>query len=629
MEIEMGATASTPVQLANNHLSRPLISQTSSENSPPPAVETPSTLKNNYPLNRNWRSNNHIIPTLKNNRRTKLHEIGSGAFGTTIKEQKGPNQVVTKYFIRPDDVIAENTAEIATLRYLKGLRYVAQIINTSNKNSRARCTSLSYPCVVMKAEQSSLHSWIKSYERKPFPLETAFTLCIDILQGYNVLHSAGIVHRDTKPENILITRSTNAIITDFGASVFTLPTIPYIQDEYTGTIWYTSPEVILHHILKYDYKRSRTDYSYIDGFAQDAWGVGIVLFNLLTGSDIFFSRTGSNNNQLYTILCAKGPITPDNGDIFVLYTDYLKYINYTNRTTFNTIRVPTQSIEQILEAAVPVDSSCRRLIPIITGLLDYNPTRRFTIQQALTSVVTSPPISIYTLPPMFEDLMILILQEPQNLATSYLAIDTCMSTIRTIINIDDTYHILFDRACLFFLQLVQIKKLDPTKLEIYYYVMILLAYALFDNKRHEVNNKSKITNFNFLISKLSVTGSTKSLMDLIKNILLVDIQFLGKMILDKMLASMVPLTPEKIKRAHEINKHCFVTNMYTTLLQSMKPDELVAALSEFANSNEPISSLNSTLHHPATSAGGSRPRLKRRTPKKPRKSVTRRKRAGV
>jgi hypothetical protein len=159
--------------------------------------------------------------------------------------------------------------------------------------------------------------------------------------------------------------------------------------------------------------------------------------------------------------------------------------------------------------------------------------------------------------------------------------------------------------------------------------MILLAYALFDNKRHEVNNKSNITNFNFLISKLSVRGSTKSLMDLIKNILLVDIQFLGKTILDKMLASMMPLTPEKITRAHEINKHCFVTNTYTTLLQSIKPTELVTTLCEFANSAEPVSSLHSAFHHPATSAGGNRPRHKRRTPKKPRKSVTRRKRAGV
>jgi hypothetical protein len=118
-------------------------------------------------------------------------------------------------------------------------------------------------------------------------------------------------------------------------------------------------------------------------------------------------------------------------------------------------------------------------------------------------------------------------------------------------------------------------------------------------------------------------------MDLIKDILLVDIQFFGKTILDKMLASMVPLTPEKITRAHEINRQCFVTNMYTTLLQSMKPDELVAALCEFANSAEPVSSLHYAFHHPATSAGGNRPRRKRRTPKKPRKSATRRKRAGV
>jgi hypothetical protein len=230
---------------------------------------------------------------------------------------------------------------------------------------------------------------------------------------------------------------------------------------------------------------------------------------------------------------------------------------------------------------------------------------------------------------MFEDGMIRILQEPQNLSTSYSAIYTCLRTIGTIVNIDDTYHILFDRACLFFLQLVQIKKLDPTKLEIYYNIMILLAYALFDNKRYAYENTRDISNFNFLISKLTVTDSTKSLMNLIKDVLLLDIQFFGKTILDKILDSMKPLTPKKITRAHEINKHCFVANMYTTLLQLIKPDDLVAGLCEFANSDEPVSSLHAAFHHPATSAGGNRPRHKRRTPKKPRKSTTRRKRAGL
>lgn len=622
----MSQAASTP-GLTPNSLSKPLISS--------PNVATPTilpTINNTHNLNRTWKSSSYdrSDSNPKNGLRIPLGKIGSGTFGTTVKEQKGSNTVVTKYYISPEDVIAENTSEIATLKYLQGLRYISQIINTSNKNSNAKCTSLSYPCVVMKAEQSSLYSWAERYNRTPLPWETVFTLCIDILQGYNVLHSANITHRDIKPENILITASTNAVITDFGSSVFTLPTIPYIQDEYTGTIWYSSPEVLLRYILKYDFNYRRTDYSYVDGFAQDAWGVGIVLFYLVTKSKIFFSNPDNNDNQLYTIVKAKGPITPSDGDIFVLYTAYLHDTNPTYRTSFTSItKPPAQSIEQILEAAVPVDSSCRQLIPIITGLLDYNPSKRFTIQKALTSVVTTPPITIYTLPPMFEDLMILILQEPRNLTASYSAIDTCLRTVQAIINIDDTYHILFDRACLFFLQLVQIKKLDPKKLEIYYYIMIIIAYALFDNKRHAYENKKDISNFNFLISQFTVTSSTKSLMNLIKDVLLLDIQFLGKTILDKMLASMMPLTSEKIKRAHEINKHCFITNMYTTLLQSIKPDDLVARLCEFANSDEPVSSLHAAFHHPATSAGGNRPRHKRRTPKKPRKSSTRRKRAGL
>ena len=603
-------------------------------------------------LNRTWTTSSF---NKQNTVRIENTLLGEGTYGKAVLETNGSRKVVTKYFIEPEMQIGEIIGEIAILRYLKGLPYTSQIIKTTNQNSKRQTTvnekrCAVVPCLVMKAEQYSLFNWIQNNPTNNW--DVVFSLCIDILQGYNLLHSLGIVHQDTKPANILITKSTNAVITDFGSSVFTLPTIPYVQHGYTGTIWYSSPEVLMRHILQY-YKHSSTyykryTYTYKDGLAQDAWAVGIVLFYLLTRSTIFFSNGDQQNEvgQLLQILTAKGTITQADGDVHKLLVKYVenlyKYfppedkVNHKKWTDLRTIMYsppPSVSIQQILEQAIPSNSSCRKLVPIVLGLLEYNPTTRFTINKALTSIVMTPAIKIYTPPAPFDMYMTFTLKllSPINLNPHYIKIDQCLTEIvNTISLINNTYHIVFDRACLFFLQLVQTNTIySSPELQKYYYIVILLAYALFDDMRYETYNKKSY--FDILLDWIKTTPKISpkiSVLPLLKNILLLDITFLETTLLDKMLESMMPLTPEKIKRVHEINKYCFFNNLYTTLLQSKTADELVTYLCEFAKSNASVESLTPTPP-PTTSSGGNRPRRKRRTPKKPRKSVTRRKRAGL
>jgi serine/threonine protein kinase len=576
--------------------------------------------------------------------REHINTIGSGGFGTVAREWNMNNnkEVVTKYFKQPDAHVIENTTEIAILKYLQGLPYINQIIRTSTINSNGTC--LSYPCVVMRAEEYSLQTLIDDTNKSRLPWDTAFTLCVDILQAYNVLHSSGIIHRDTKPRNILIRTSQNnklitnsnsnpielmkngeslhALLSDFGGSVFTLPTIPYLQDGYTGTYQYSSPEVLLRDMI---YGASPSDYTYTPegGFAQDAWGVGMVLFYLLTRSTVFFSTSAKDDaiNQLYATLTVKGLPTASDGDTYTLYNTLLPKLNPKARSMLSVISVSTNRVSSILNKKIPTSSSCRKLIPIIEGLLEYNETTRFTIKTALYKLKTQNlSIKIDNLPPFYDDdYMTFILKEnlPMDIANQYTIIDnTIISVIANTLpdncNINQIYHILFDRACLYLLQISKlIKMVDPPTLTKYTMISIVFAYILFAIKRSNTN-----------LAKLYKLCNVTSTM--INEILVLDIQFLGKTLLDKMLESMRPLTPEKIARAHEINKYCFVNNLYTLGLQSMSPDVFVESLREFANSKEDVGSLNYTKFHPAVSVGG-----RRRTPKKPRKSTTRRKRAGV
>ncbi|XP_073421554.1 microtubule-associated serine/threonine-protein kinase 3-like [Dendrobates tinctorius] len=118
--------------------------------------------------------------------------------------------------------------------------------------------------------------------RGPLSVPLARLYFAEAVLGVEYLHSCGVVHRDLKPDNLLITSSGHIKITDFGLSKFGLMisnTNIYkesaedisreFQDrEVCGTLYYTAPEVI----LKQGYGRP-----------VDWWAMGIILHEFLLG----------------------------------------------------------------------------------------------------------------------------------------------------------------------------------------------------------------------------------------------------------------------------------------------------------------------------------------------------------
>lgn len=92
-------------------------------------------------------------------------------------------------------------------------------------------------------------------------------IMIQLVQAILYCHSKGIIHRDLKLENILIDDKFNIKLTDFGLAA--IKTDPYDMFNGTmGTVRYTSPEML-------------EGKGYND--SVDIWGIGIILFTLLTG----------------------------------------------------------------------------------------------------------------------------------------------------------------------------------------------------------------------------------------------------------------------------------------------------------------------------------------------------------
>jgi serine/threonine protein kinase len=115
----------------------------------------------------------------------------------------------------------------------------------------------------------------RSYQ---LPEERAKVVIFQVLQGVRYLHRFGIVHRDLKLENIMMSNATDRAvpkIVDFGLSKIIGPN--ETATEPFGTLGYVAPEVL-----------KKQPYSY----SCDMWSIGCILYALISGSLPF-----DHNNQ--------------------------------------------------------------------------------------------------------------------------------------------------------------------------------------------------------------------------------------------------------------------------------------------------------------------------------------------
>ncbi|CAD8147291.1 unnamed protein product [Paramecium octaurelia] len=197
--------------------------------------------------------------------------------------------------------------------------------------------------LVFDSMQCDLRNYLD--KNKAFTLNQLKPIIYQILQGLSYCHSRRVLHRDLKPQNILMDEAKQIKLADFGLSrVFPFPMPKFTKE--IATLWYRAPELMLG------------DDNY--GTAVDIWAVGCIMAECLTGAPLF--QGDSQVDMLFKIMKLLG--TP------------------TDETYFGLSRLPDFTLNfpkfrgESLTQKIPQLGQNHQATMVLQSMLQFNPNNR-------------------------------------------------------------------------------------------------------------------------------------------------------------------------------------------------------------------------------------------------------------
>ncbi len=224
-----------------------------------------------------------------------LEKLGEGGMGVVYKAQdtKLDRFVALKFL--PADLIRDEEAKTRFIHEAKA----ASALNHPNICNIHEIdeTPDGQIFIVMAAyEGTSLNKKIKN---SPLKIEEALNIAIQTAEGLQAAHKKGIVHRDIKSSNVMITEEDRAMIMDFGLAKTTAATMLTKSGATIGTVPYMSPEQA---------RGEKVDHR------TDIWSLGVVMYETIAGKLPFASEY--SDAVVYSILNVEPkPLTSLRSDV--------------------------------------------------------------------------------------------------------------------------------------------------------------------------------------------------------------------------------------------------------------------------------------------------------------------------
>ncbi|WP_328448558.1 serine/threonine-protein kinase [Amycolatopsis sp. NBC_00438] len=197
-----------------------------------------------------------------------IEPIGGGAMGTVwrAQDERLDRTVAIKELLLPHDHDEDRTEE-AKNRAMREARIAARLQHSHAITVFAVLEEEDRPWLVMEYLPSK--SFAVLIQEEPVPVDDAIRVGAQISSALAGAHRVGIVHRDVKPANILVSDDGTAKITDFGISRAIGDVKLTATGEIAGTPAYLAPEIARGEDAS---------------FAADVFSLGATLYAAVEGS---------------------------------------------------------------------------------------------------------------------------------------------------------------------------------------------------------------------------------------------------------------------------------------------------------------------------------------------------------
>ncbi|XP_036400659.1 cyclin-dependent kinase 2-like [Megalops cyprinoides] len=277
----------------------------------------------------------------------KIEKIGEGTYGVVYKaKNKLTGQSVALKKIRLDaDTEGVPSTAIREISLLKELSHpnIVKLLDVLHTEKKLY--------LVFEYMNQDLKKYMDSSQPVGLPLPLVQSYLYQLLQGIAFCHSHRVVHRDLKPQNLLLNQSGAIKLADFGlARAFGVPLRSYTHE--VVTLWYRAPEILLG--CKY--------YS----TAVDIWSIGCIFAEMVTKQPLF--PGDSEIDQLFRIFKKLG--TPNEE----VWPGVTRLPDYKSRFP----RWAPQDLAKITPKLQPAGQD------LLRQLLCYDPSQRISAKAALT-----------------------------------------------------------------------------------------------------------------------------------------------------------------------------------------------------------------------------------------------------